>query len=63
MPLKIKNPVSLKTEDEQVRSHRTFPTTVSDNPVYCSSSHTFFLSPSKQDAQYPTITSDDAAMS
>jgi len=63
MPLKIKNPISLKTEDEQIRPHRTFLTTVSDNHFYCSSSHTFFLSPSKQDAQYPTITSDNAAMS
>ena len=61
MPLKIKNPIALKTEDERIRSHRTFLTTVCDNHVYCNSSHTFLLSPSKQDAQYPSITSDNAA--
>jgi hypothetical protein len=61
MPLKIKNPTALKTEDEQISSHRTFLTTVCDSHVYCNSSHIFFLSPSKQDAQYPNITSDNTA--
>ena len=61
MPLKSKNPIALKTEDERIRSHRTLLTTVCDNHVYCNSSQTFFLSPSKQNAQYPNITSDNAA--
>lgn len=61
MPLKIKNPIALKTEDERIRSHRTSLTTVCDNHVYCNSCHTFFLSPSKPNAQYPIITFDNAA--
>jgi hypothetical protein len=60
MQLKIKNLTALKTEYEQIRSHRTFLTTVCDNQVYCNSSHAFLLSPSKHDAQDPTVTSVNA---
>jgi hypothetical protein len=61
MQLKIKNPIAVKTEDERIRSNRTFLTTVCDHQVYCNSSHTFLLSASKHDAQDPSITSANAA--